>query len=1377
MDSSFCKETSRVCSHCSHASKVSIWLIVDTSHHPDLYEAILMETLHKVICPHCHSSEHVDAPLLLYRSDEAPHLFFSPPQETTVEEDENLLFDLTNKLRSHLGPIWQDAWLKQVQFVSQQELVGRLFEQESEHAHELEYVYEQKPDESTLKDVTAAWQRILRRPLFKRTQQEFQRMTYMKSGAYIFNLYTMKGQLEDLEMAEQYFREALRHSSVTDFLHAELLYNLGDVLTRRFQHLGELKDLKQSITYYRDATTYTPLDPFRLPACLDNLGTALYDYYSYTGDIESLNEATDVLRDAVGQASADIANLFQYMNDLGNALLARYVHIGKLEDLQEAIDFFEQVVAHVSATEPDLSGYLSNLGNALNLRFQHLRTLEDLKRAIEKHRKAVQLDSKNVYAWSGLGSDLDLYYEHTGERDESNETVTLFRGILQSTEPTSPDLPDYRANLAASLQARFLHKGRLEDLQEAIDLYQQALQLVSRQSSVRSISTEQATRGRRENFQSPVTEASGYPAYLRMLANCLLTRYNYTGRLADLREAIDIQRKAIESIPIDALHLQATYRSELGSSLVMFHDHLDDNNLLNEAIELFRYGLQHLTPEVLFFAQLQIDLGEALRQRYFVQRNLSDLQGAIAAFRKAIQLWSADAPGLAGAYNSLGNALRNSYAVTNNLQDLEEAIGAFNSAQRLDMGLSHITDIPIYLSNWGFALLDRYKRLKRQEDMQEARSVFERACQEGLNLNPKVIPETAHIWGYWEAKLGNWTGAAQAYTYAVRAAELLYRVQLLQQEKDISRSEMGSIYTRAAYAQARAERLQQATITLEQSRAKYLGEALARDRADLKHLQERDPQAFQDYQETVLELRQLEQIERNSRFSASVRDQLQKRVPLVSYEKMNRVRERLKQVVEHIRQILDFEDFLVEPTFPTIAATAMPAHPLAYIVATSWGSLILTVRHTNQNPDPLFLDAFTHEHLQTLFARKRQEGDYLIGPLARHLYVMGASGVTFIPAGPQEQLELGDYLIGPLARHLHAIGASGVTLIPVGLLGILPLHATNYREEDRTSILLNEFDVVYTPSARVLHLAIREAQRRQTENIHLLALADPTVGDLAPPLPHAEAEVKHITALLPPHTATALYADEATLEAFWKNVPQATIVHFACHGDFDIANPLNAKLLLAHEKKLTLGALLDAKRQLLTRLRLAVLSACKSAQIDSEHLPDEVIGLPAGFLQAGIPSVIGTLWTVSDRSTELLMKRFYELYLHGDPQKELAPQHPARALRLAQRWLRDLTHDELHSLTDCHSSNSMQNDGSDKEKTSTEDYKLSQQVSLDEKDYPQKSHGLRQVETLSEVQKKKAEQENRESDQTHPYTDPYYWAAFVYIGVPPENEQIVAQQK
>ena len=105
---------------------------------------------------------------------------------------------------------------------------------------------------------------------------------------------------------------------------------------------------------------------------------------------------------------------------------------------------------------------------------------------------------------------------------------------------------------------------------------------------------------------------------------------------------------------------------------------------------------------------------------------------------------------------------------------------------------------------------------------------------------------------------------------------------------------------------------------------------------------------------------------------------------------------------------------------------------------------------------------------------------------------------------------------------------------------------------------------------------------------------------------------------------------------------------------------------MAHDETLTLRDLLDLKLQ---GLRLAVLSACETG-IPGTNLPDEVISLPTGLLQAGAAGVVSSLWSVADLSTMVLLSRFYELWRNQN-------LPPATALRQAQLWLRDSTGPEL----------------------------------------------------------------------------------------------------
>lgn len=73
---------------------------------------------------------------------------------------------------------------------------------------------------------------------------------------------------------------------------------------------------------------------------------------------------------------------------------------------------------------------------------------------------------------------------------------------------------------------------------------------------------------------------------------------------------------------------------------------------------------------------------------------------------------------------------------------------------------------------------------------------------------------------------------------------------------------------------------------------------------------------------------------------------------------------------------------------------------------------------------------------------------------------------------------------------------------------------------------------------------------------------------------------------------------------------------------------------------------------------LVVLSACQTG-LGREVRGEGLIGLVRGFMYAGVPRVVATLWGVDDAATATLMKRFYR----GILQENLSP---AAALRAAQ---------------------------------------------------------------------------------------------------------------
>jgi len=150
--------------------------------------------------------------------------------------------------------------------------------------------------------------------------------------------------------------------------------------------------------------------------------------------------------------------------------------------------------------------------------------------------------------------------------------------------------------------------------------------------------------------------------------------------------------------------------------------------------------------------------------------------------------------------------------------------------------------------------------------------------------------------------------------------------------------------------------------------------------------------------------------------------------------------------------------------------------------------------------------------------------------------------------------------------------------------------------------------------------------------------------------------------------ASLLAEGAATRKKVEEGLGTARHLLLACHGKFEPYQPLASHLVLNGGEQPTLADLLGRRR--LSGTRLVVLAACETAVTDFAGLPEEALGLPAGFLQAGAVGVVGSLWPVPEGATALLIWRLYTALLRGG-------FPPAQALATAQRWLRDVTCEAL----------------------------------------------------------------------------------------------------
>jgi CHAT domain-containing protein len=320
---------------------------------------------------------------------------------------------------------------------------------------------------------------------------------------------------------------------------------------------------------------------------------------------------------------------------------------------------------------------------------------------------------------------------------------------------------------------------------------------------------------------------------------------------------------------------------------------------------------------------------------------------------------------------------------------------------------------------------------------------------------------------------------------------------------------------------------------------------------------------------------------------------------------------------------------------------------------------------------------------------------------------------------PQALNSLSQMLLTPAADQL---GRKRLLIVSDGMLqyipfAALPIPARSVAVSDRrgsssptlragSTPIIQNHEIVSLPSASVLGLLRRELGERQPAPKTLAVLADPVFQKTDPRvrpttnvqsaeqqrqvekgnektarpsnlqrsgkevglttfdrlvLSRREADlIASLASRGQPLKAVDFEASRSTATS--PELAQYRIIHFATHSLLNNQQPELSGIVLslvdqqgrAQDGFLRLYEIYNLK----LAADLVVLSACQTA-LGKDVKGEGLVGLTRGFMYAGTPRVVASLWKVSDEATAELMRRFYRNMLKDG-------LRPAAALRAAQ---------------------------------------------------------------------------------------------------------------
>ncbi|NTW25373.1 MAG: CHAT domain-containing protein, partial [Lentimicrobium sp.] len=216
--------------------------------------------------------------------------------------------------------------------------------------------------------------------------------------------------------------------------------------------------------------------------------------------------------------------------------------------------------------------------------------------------------------------------------------------------------------------------------------------------------------------------------------------------------------------------------------------------------------------------------------------------------------------------------------------------------------------------------------------------------------------------------------------------------------------------------------------------------------------------------------------------------------------------------------------------------------------------------------------------------------------------------------------------------------------------------------------LIRNYLISYSASATLQFSGIKTKEKKASRNLLAMAPNYDNLSNLKEsgfmdengktvyllPIPGVEDEINGIKKSL---SAKTLSGINATENHFKEIAGKYNILHFAMHTLVNNDKPMLSKLVFYQDKDTIEDGMLNTYELFGMNLNagLAVLSACNTGT--GRLMKGEgMMNLARGFIYAGVPGIVMTLWSVEDQSSAEIVQKFYEYLEEGMSKDEALRQ-------------------------------------------------------------------------------------------------------------------------
>lgn len=271
-----------------------------------------------------------------------------------------------------------------------------------------------------------------------------------------------------------------------------------------------------------------------------------------------------------------------------------------------------------------------------------------------------------------------------------------------------------------------------------------------------------------------------------------------------------------------------------------------------------------------------------------------------------------------------------------------------------------------------------------------------------------------------------------------------------------------------------------------------------------------------------------------------------------------------------------------------------------------------------------------------------------------------------IKTGSAINNDISRVLLSGIADELS--GIRRIIVIPDGNLLQIPFELLRLGD----NLLLDKYSIVYNYSTTLWYRQksnpVKDSQKTMLAAAPIFETVPSTEGsDLAfttreqsryrpKPLEYSKQEINAIKNHFERYNynVNILQGKESTERNLRESLAGNKIIHIATHGIVDMSNSEKSSLILHPDTTTVRKSLSENDNMLMLGeiymlnidAELVTLSACKTGIGEITH-GEGVLSFPRGFIIAGVPNILASMWNVSDSKTTELMISFYDYLLQG----------------------------------------------------------------------------------------------------------------------------------